>query len=271
MSNQAADGAHCELPSTPASADPVVADTLRDACPEQPRLQRSVGNTSIDRWFAQEVGSEVPPVSMACADFAKSGMTTELLRSAAAALEAALLGGNASNDHACQLSVAESHDLEAVFNSCPEMRAGYIPASAANSLLERLGYSGRGLSIVETSLAQAEDAGANLDLREFSRLALLLRDSDKVQASGVSPLFGSPAKALRRSRSQAGLARESAGSKPMGRVASLRSPLEPLHQRHRCASRGSGRRHLKRCSSACHFDLMLAPASVQLISQPLLC
>lgn len=265
MSSQGADGAHCEVPSELWSAAPAAADAVRASCLEQPRLKRTVRNSV-------QACMEEAPVLPICVGLAKGGMTTELLRKAAAALEAALLGSKGGdNDEACEFSAAESQNVEAIFNSCIEMHAGHIPASAASSLLDRLGYSSRGLAIVETSLTQAEIAGAFLDLREFSRLALLLRDGTAVQASGLAPLSGSPAKALRRSRSHTSLAREFAEPKPHGRVASLRSPLEPLPQRRHCASRGSGRRHLQRCSSACHFDSMIAPATVQIASQPLLC
>jgi len=269
MSNQDAAGAHCDALSVLLSAVDHTADAARDPCPEQPRLRRSVRNSAQSRL-------EEPPLPPVCAEFRKGGMTTELLRKAAAALEAALLGSEAvDNDAACDFSAAEPQNVEAIFNSCIEMRAGHIPASAASSLLHRLGFTGKGLSIVETSLAQAEAAGAFLDLREFSRLVLLLHDGHAVQESPIAPLSGSPAKALRRSRSHASLAREFVEPKPHGRVASLRSLLEPLPQRRSCASRGSGRgsgrRHLQHCSSACHFDLMLAPTTVQIISEPLLC
>jgi hypothetical protein len=202
----------------------------------------------------------------------------EVRNKAVAAMEAALLGGGGDDDGACELSVAELQEVEAVFNNCIEMHAGRIPASAAAQLLESLSFSARRLSIVETSLAQAKAAGAFLDLREFSRLALLLRDAGSPKsepllsgslASGspssgspTSPLFGSPAKALRRSRSLGSIASE---PKPQGRVASLREPLEPLPQILRRTSRGSGRRQFRRCSSVCLFDQRLAPPSVSAI------
>lgn len=219
--------------------------------------------------------------------FANGGITTELLHKAAAAIEAALLGGKeVDDDEASEFSDAEFQKVEAIFNNCIEMRAGHIPASAAAALLDGLGFSTRRLAVVETSLSQAEAAGAFLDFREFSRLALLLRDAGSsksesplsrspasvspVAGSPRLPLFGSPAKALRRSRSHGSIAREFAEPKPHGYVASLRAPLEPLPQMLRCTNRGSGRRHLRRCSSACHFDQMLAPASVQSISKRIL-
>lgn len=243
----------------------IVAPVAADGLHGQPRLKRTVRNSV-------QACVEVPPVPQACEGFLKGGITTELLRTAAAALEAALLGGEGGeDDNAGEFSVAESRNVEAIFNSCIEMKAGHIKASAASSLLDVLGYSGRGLTIVEASLAQAEAAGAFLDLREFSRLALLLRDGAAAQASHSPPLSGSPAKALRRSRSHASLVREFAEPKPIGRVASFRAPLAPLPQRRNCAKRGSNRRNLRRCSSACHFDLMLAPATVRVASDALLC
>jgi hypothetical protein len=269
----------CSVPAVVVSAPPVV--TIDGSCPEQPRLKRTAQHGTACKLALRS------PQHPESEGSAKSGITTELLLKAAAAIEAALLGGNGDDDHrACEFSVAEFQEVEVVFNNCIEMRAGHIPASAAGHLLDGLGFSARRLAVVETSLAQAEAAGAFLDLREFSRLVLLLRDAaspnsesalsgspasgSPVSGSQRSPLFGSPAKALRRSRSHGSLAREFAEPKPHGRVASLRAPLEPLPQMLRCTGRSSGRRQLRRCSSVCHFDQMRAPASFQSISQRIL-
>lgn len=281
MPSHDADSACCEVP--------VATQSVHNLSSYQPRLRRSVRNSvqaCMEKSHAPSLGE----------GFAKGGITTELLRKAAAAIEVALLGGKVGNvdDGACEFSADEFQEVEAIFNSCIEMRAGHIPASVASSLLDGLGFSARRLAIVETSLAKAETAGAFLDLREFSRLALLLRDAGTPKsvspvsgppvfglsmsrstvsgpASTGSPLVGSPAKSLRRSRSHACLACEFADPKPHGRVPSFRAPLEPLPQTLCCRNRGSGRRHLRRCSSACHFDKMLAPASVQIISERILC